>query len=134
VPLGQRETITIYGTDYNTPDRTCIRDYVHIEDLASAHVLALEALGEGRARMTYNLGNGRGYSVRQVIDVARAVTNSDFSATESERRPGDAAMLIASSEAINQDLGWEPRYPDLKDIVGSAWAWHTAYPNGYEDN
>jgi UDP-glucose 4-epimerase len=133
VPLGQRETIHIFGTDYNTPDGTCIRDYVHIEDLASAHVLALEALSEGHTRMIYNLGNGRGYSVREVIDVAREVTGSGFSATESERRPGDADMLIASSEAINQDLGWEPRYPDLKDIVASAWAWHTAYPNGFED-
>ena len=133
VPLGQRDTINIYGTDYNTHDGTCIRDYVHIDDLASAHVLALEALGEGRDRMIYNLGNGRGYSVKEVIDVARDVTKLDFSATESDRRPGDADMLIASSEQINQDLGWQPRYPDLKDIVAAAWAWHTAYPNGYED-
>ncbi len=133
VPLGQRETIHIFGTDYDTHDGTCIRDYVHIEDLAAAHVLALEALGDGRDRMIYNLGNGRGYSVKEVIDVAREVTNIDFSATESDRRPGDADMLIASSEQINQDLGWEPRYPDLKDIITTAWAWHTAYPDGYED-
>lgn len=133
VPLGQRETIYMFGTDYNTHDGTCIRDYVHIEDLASAHVLALDALNGGRTRMVYNLGNGRGYSVKEVIDVARDVTGIDFSATATDRRPGDADMLIASSESINQDLGWEPRYPDLKDIIASAWKWHTTHPNGYDD-
>ncbi len=132
VPLGQREAVTIYGTDYNTPDGTCIRDYVHVEDLASAHVLALEALANGRDRMVYNLGNGRGYSVREVIDVAREVTGVDFPAVEAERRPGDADRLVASSERISRELGWEPRYPDLQQIIRSAWAWHTAYPHGYE--
>ncbi|MBN1679297.1 MAG: UDP-glucose 4-epimerase GalE [Anaerolineae bacterium] len=133
VPLGQRDAIYIYGTDYNTPDGSCIRDYVHIEDLAAAHVLALEALGDGRDRMIYNLGNGRGYSVREVIDVARAVTGIDFPAIETDRRPGDADMLIASSERINDELGWEPRVPDLKDIMSTAWTWHTTHPNGYDD-
>jgi UDP-glucose 4-epimerase len=133
VPLGQRDAITIFGTDYRTPDGTCIRDYVHIEDLATAHVLALEALGNGRDRMIYNLGNGRGYSVREVIDAAREVTGIDFPAVEADRRPGDADMLIASSERINQDLGWEPRFPDLHTIIASAWKWHTSHPRGFDD-
>ncbi|NDJ75856.1 MAG: UDP-glucose 4-epimerase GalE, partial [Chloroflexi bacterium] len=133
VPLGQRDTIYIFGNDYNTPDGTCIRDYVHIEDLALAHVLALEALGNGQSKMIYNLGNGRGYSVKEVIDVAREVTGIDFPATESERRPGDADMLIASSELINQELGWEPRIPNLTDIIASAWQWHQTHPKGYDD-
>lgn len=131
VPLGQREAIYIYGTDYNTPDGSCIRDYVHIEDLATAHVLALEALGPQRDHLIYNLGNGRGYSVREVIDVARQVTGVDFPAVEAPRRPGDADMLVASSERIMRDLGWEPRYPDLRDIVAMAWTWHTTHPHGY---
>jgi len=133
VPLGQRDAFYIFGTDYRTPDGTCIRDYVHIEDLASAHVLALEALGAQRDRMIYNLGNGRGYTVRQVADIAREVTGVDFPVIETDRRPGDADMLVASSERINDELGWEPRFPDLRDIIASAWAWHTARPNGYGD-
>jgi len=133
VPLGQRPSAKIFGTDYPTPDGTCIRDYVHIEDLASAHVLALEALGAQRDRMIYNLGNGRGYTVRQVADIAREVTGVDFPVIETDRRPGDADMLVASSERINDELGWEPRFPDLRDIIASAWAWHTARPNGYGD-
>lgn len=133
VPLGQRDAIYIYGTDYDTPDGTCIRDYVHIEDLASAHVLALEALGNGRNHMIYNLGNGHGYSVREVIDIARDITNVDFPAVESARRPGDGARLVASSERIMQDLGWEPRFPDLRTIIASAWTWHTSHPQGYSD-
>jgi UDP-glucose 4-epimerase len=134
VPLGQRDAITIFGTDYRTPDGTCIRDYVHIEDLATAHVLALEALGETRSRMIYNLGNGRGYSVREVIDAARAVTGIDFPAVETARRPGDADILIASSDRISRDLGWEPRIPDLKTIIASAWTWHTSHPRGYAED
>ncbi|MCD4685001.1 MAG: UDP-glucose 4-epimerase GalE, partial [Anaerolineae bacterium] len=114
VPLGQRDAIYMFGTDYDTPDGTCIRDYVHIEDLAAAHVLALEALSADNNRMIYNLGNGRGYSVREVIDIARDVTGVDFPAIETDRRPGDGARLIASSERISQDLGWEPRFPDLR--------------------
>jgi UDP-glucose 4-epimerase len=128
-----RDAVHIYGTDYHTPDGTCIRDYVHIEDLATAHVLALEALGNGRDRMIYNLGNGRGYSVREVIDAARTVTGIDFPAIETDRRPGDADMLIASSERISRDLGWEPRFPDLRTIIAAAWAWHIARPRGYDD-
>ena len=130
VPLGQRNAIHIYGTDYPTSDGTCIRDYVHIEDLAQAHVLALAALDERQA-MTYNIGNGQGYSVRQVIDVAREVTGIDFAAVEAARRPGDAPILVASSERINEELGWTPQHPTLQDIVRTAWAWHSSHPHGY---
>jgi UDP-glucose 4-epimerase len=133
VPLAQREAIKIFGTDYPTFDGTCIRDYIHISDLASAHVLALEALDE-REAMTYNLGNGQGYSVRQVIDVARQVTGHELPAVETPRRPGDAPVLVASSEKINDELGWVPRHPDLKDIIASAWEWHRTHPKGYGDN
>lgn len=132
VPLGKRESIAIFGADYPTPDGTCIRDYIHIEDLATAHVLALDALNE-RAAMTYNLGNGRGYSVREVIQTAREVVGQDFAVIEAPRRAGDAASLVASSERIMGELGWEPRYPDLRQIVAAAWAWHQAKPEGYGD-
>lgn len=123
VALGQRERMKIFGEDYDTPDGSCVRDYIHIEDLASAHVLALEAADE-REAMTYNLGNGQGYSVKEVIEVARIVTGHPIPADVVERRPGDAATLVASAEAVNHDLGWEPRFPRLKDIIASAWAWH----------
>lgn len=132
VPAGKRDSIKIFGTDYATADGSCVRDYVHIADLASAHVLALAALDE-RGEMTYNLGNGQGYSVKQVIDVARAVTGHAIPAVETERRPGDGAVLVASAENINNDLGWRPLYPDLNQIIGSAWAWHQSHPNGYDD-
>jgi UDP-glucose 4-epimerase len=131
VPLGKRDKFMIFGTDYDTPDGSCIRDYVHIEDLAAAHVLALEALGNGRETMVFNLGNGRGYSVREVADVALEITGQDFPVVETARRPGDAARLVASSERITRELGWRPRIPDLPDIIASAWAWHTANPDGY---
>ncbi len=133
VPLGQRAAIRIFGTDYPTFDGTCIRDYIHISDLASAHVLALEALDERKA-MTYNLGNGQGYSVRQVIDMARRVTGHELPAQEAPRRRGDGPVLVASAEKINDELGWVPRHPDLKDIIASAWEWHRTHPNGYGDN
>ncbi len=131
VPLGQRDAIKIYGADYPTADGTCIRDYIHIVDLASAHVLALQALDDRKA-MTYNLGNGQGYSVRQVIDVARQVTNHELPAIEAPRRPGDGPVLVASAEKVNDELGWTPRYPDLKTIIASAWEWHRSHPHGYE--
>jgi UDP-glucose 4-epimerase len=131
VPLGQRDNIKIFGTDYPTPDGTCIRDYVHVEDLAQAHVRAVESLDD-RKCMTYNIGNGQGYSVREVINVARDVTNIDFPEEEVERRPGDGPMLVASSERINQELGWQPKYPLLSDIIASAWAWHSTHPLGYD--
>lgn len=131
VPLGQRHQIAIYGTDYPTHDGTCIRDYVHVSDLASAHVLAVGALDQ-RGEMTYNLGNGQGYSVREVIETARAVTGHAIPASETARRPGDAPTLVASAEKINDELGWVPRFPDLKSIIASAWEWHSHHPNGYQ--
>ncbi len=132
VPLGQRPAIKLYGTDYPTLDGTCIRDYVHVEDLAQAHVLAVDALDD-RSAMTYNIGNGQGYSVREVVDVAREITAIDFPEQEAERRPGDAPVLVASSERISRELGWKPRYPGLPDIVQSAWLWHRSHPHGYSD-
>ena len=128
--LGQRESVQIFGTDYPTPDGTCIRDFIHIGDLVSAHLLALDALGE-RDRLVYNLGNGNGYSVRQVIETARAVSGCPIPVIESPRRPGDAPRLVASSEKIGVDLGWEAHHPDLRDIMASAWDWHRNHPNGY---
>jgi len=132
VALGQSEAASIYGTDYPTPDGTCIRDYIHIADLVSAHLLALEALGE-RDRLVYNLGNGNGYSVREVIETARRVTGHPIPVVESPRRPGDAPRLVASSEKIRRELGWTPQHPDLTDIVASAWDWHRTHPNGYRN-
>lgn len=131
VPLGKLESININGTDYPTPDGTCIRDYIHIADLVSAHLLALDALGE-RDQLVYNLGNGSGYSVREVIETAREVTGHPIPATESPRRPGDPARLVASSEKIRNELSWQPQHPDLKDILESAWEWHKNHPRGYE--
>jgi UDP-glucose 4-epimerase len=131
VPLGQRAAIEVFGADYPTPDGTCIRDYIHIEDLASAHVLALDAL-DTTETMVYNLGNGQGYSIREVIDVARQVTGHPIPAVETARRPGDAPVLVASAEKINHDLGWTPRHPDLKDIISTAWTWHQSHPDGFQ--
>jgi len=130
VPLGQREDIKIYGTDYPTPDGTCIRDYIHIADLVSAHLLALDAL-EIEEKLVYNLGNGKGYSVREVIETARQVTAHPIPAEETPRRPGDSPRLVASSKKIQEELGWKPEIPDLKDIIASAWEWHKTHPNGY---
>lgn len=130
VALGERDHLELYGNDYGTPDGTCIRDYIHVSDLASAHVLALEALQPGEQRI-YNLGNGRGFSNREVLDTARRVTGRSIPAVEAPRRPGDPAILIASSDRIRQELGWSPRHPDLGDIIGSAWAWRGQHPAGY---
>jgi UDP-glucose 4-epimerase len=133
VALGQREKIQIYGSDYPTRDGTCIRDYIHISDLISAHLLALDAL-EGEDHLVYNLGNGAGYSVREVIDTARTVSGHPIPAEESPRRPGDAPRLVASSDRIRHELGWEPQHPELEEIVASAWEWHRSHPDGYKDN
>ncbi len=130
VALGQRPSISIFGTDYPTPDGTAIRDYIHIADLVSAHLLALEALEE-REELVYNLGNGTGYSVREVIETAREVTGHPIPAVEAPRRPGDPARLVASSEKIRRELGWQPKYPDLREIIASAWEWHRTHPHGY---
>jgi UDP-glucose 4-epimerase len=132
VALGRRQQVNIFGTDYPTPDGTCIRDYIHVSDLARAHLLALEALAlENSSQLIYNLGNGQGFSVRQVIEVARKVTGHAIPVIESPRRAGDPAVLIASSEKIRRDLDWQPRFPDLKTIVESAWQWHRTHPDGY---
>jgi UDP-glucose 4-epimerase len=133
VALDQQDAADIYGTDYPTPDGTCIRDYIHIADLISAHMLALEALGDND-RLVYNLGNGSGYSVREVIKTARSVTGHPIPVVESPRRPGDAPRLVASSEKIRRELGWSPQHPELSDIVASAWEWHRTHPHGYRES
>lgn len=130
VALGKRDSIAIYGADYPTPDGTCVRDYIHVLDLAQAHMLALEALAE-KPQQIYNLGNGRGFSVCEVIETARRVTGHSIPAVESPRRAGDPAILVASSEKIQNELGWEPQHADLEQIIASAWAWHQKHPNGY---
>lgn len=132
VALGQREKIVIFGDDYDTPDGTCVRDYIHVVDLAEAHILAMRAILAGGASRKYNLGNGRGYSIQEVIQTAREVTGHPIPSEIGDRRPGDPAILIASSETINHDLEWQPVYPDLKQIIETAWAWHQANPKGYE--
>jgi UDP-glucose 4-epimerase len=129
VALGKRDKIVIFGDDYNTPDGTCVRDYIHVIDLAQAHILALRALDSGSRK--YNLGNGRGFSVKEVIEMARQVTGHPIPAVVGPRRPGDPDVLIASSETINHDLNWRPQYPDLRAIIESAWRWHQAHPDGY---
>jgi len=129
--LGQRPAVSIFGTDYSTPDGTCIRDYVHIADLVSAHLLALEALGEKDA-LVYNLGNGNGYSVREVIAASRRVSGHPIPVVEAAPRPGDPARLVAASDKIRRELGWTPKHPDLEDIVSSAWEWHRTHPDGYQ--
>lgn len=130
VALGKRKEISIYGTDYPTKDGTCIRDYIHVVDLADAHLLALEALAR-ESQLIFNLGNGRGFSVREVIEVARRVTGHAIPAVETPRRPGDPAVLVASSEKIQRELGWKPRFGDLETIVASAWEWHQKHKEGY---
>ncbi len=130
VALNQSDSIGVFGADYPTPDGTCIRDYIHIADLVSAHLLALEGLKE-RDQLIYNLGSGNGYSVREVIETARRVTGHPIPSKESPRRDGDSAILVASSEKIKRDLGWRPQHEDLHEIISSAWAWHKWHPKGY---
>ena len=132
VAQGKRSSIAIYGADYDTPDGTCVRDYIHVADLAAAHLLALDALA-GREQLIYNLGNGRGFSVRQVVEVARKVTGHAIPAKDAPRRAGDPAVLVASSEKIRRELGWQPRSPELEQIVASAWEWRRQHPNGYDE-
>lgn len=127
---GRRAGVAVYGDDYPTPDGTAVRDYVHVADLATAHALALEAITPGVAR-AYNLGNGQGYSVREVIEVAREVAGREIAAEVAARRAGDPPVLVADADAARRDLGWAPATPDLRDIVASAWAWHRAHPKGY---
>ena len=131
VALGKRDKVTIFGDDYPTRDGTCVRDYIHVIDLAQAHILALRALDQGSR--VYNLGNGQGFTVKEVIETAREITHHPIPAEIGARRPGDPAVLIASSDKICRELGWKPQYPALHHIVESAWKWHQAHPRGYED-
>jgi len=132
VPLGERDSANIYGTDYPTPDGTCIRDYIHIADLVTAHLLALDGLSE-RNSLIYNLGSGNGYSVREVIETARQVTGHPIPVNELPRRPGDSARLVALSEKIKRELGWKPEHDNLHEIISSAWEWHKRHPKGYTE-
>jgi UDP-glucose 4-epimerase len=126
-------SVPVYGTDYNTPDGTCIRDYIHVDDLANAHILALRKLEKEKMSGIYNLGNGNGYSVREVIETVKKVTGRKVAAVNSLRRPGDPARLVASSDKIKKELGWIPKSPDLETIVETAWEWHKNHPKGYDD-
>lgn len=130
--MGKRENIKIFGTDYPTPDGTCIRDYIHIEDLCSAHLLTLKKLQNAR-EIVYNLGNGKGYSVREVIETVKKVSGKNFKVIETDRRPGDPAVLTADAAKAINALGWEVRYPELEKIVATAWQWHNKHPKGYSD-
>jgi UDP-glucose 4-epimerase len=131
VALGQRDRISIFGDDYPTPDGTCIRDYIHVEDLIDAHIRALGALDAGNR--VYNLGNGAGFSVREVIQAAEHVVGQEIPVAVAARRPGDPAVLVAGSDRIKHELGWAPRFPGIEAIVRSAWAWHCRHPDGYAD-
>jgi UDP-glucose 4-epimerase len=133
VALGQRKHIEIFGTDYPTPDGTCVRDYIHVSDLAEAHLLALDALRQS-GRLIYNLGNGKGFSVREVVEGVRRVTGHAIPVIESPRREGDPSVLIASSGKIQRELNWKPKFPDLDAILKSAWVWHKNFPDGYGGN
>lgn len=128
---GKRDHISIFGTDYNTPDGTCIRDYIHVTDLAQAHILAVEYLLNGSESNIFNLGNGVGFSVREVIETAKKVTGKEIKVIEEERRAGDPAILIASSDKAKSILGWKPEYDDLSTIIETAWKWHSTHLNGY---
>ena len=130
--MGKRSEIQIYGTDYSTADGTCIRDYIHIEDLCRAHLLAMDKLDENR-ELVYNLGNGKGYSVREVIETVKKVSGEDFKVVESARRPGDAPVLTSDATKAETELGWKPEFPELEKIVATAWRWHNEHPDGYED-
>ncbi|MGE5557642.1 MAG: UDP-glucose 4-epimerase GalE [Bacillota bacterium] len=130
--LGLKPYFELYGTDYPTHDGTCIRDYIHVKDLSSAHLLALEKLSAGGDSAIYNLGSGRGFSNRQVINAVRKVTGKDIPIRERPRRPGDPAVLLASSHKIQSDLGWTPEHSDLENTVNTAWDWHRKHPRGYE--
>lgn len=131
--LGKRPRIDVFGGDYPTKDGTCVRDYIHVEDLAQAHLLALERLLNGLPGGVYNLGNGEGCSVQEVIEIARNVTGRPVAAKVVERRPGDPAVLVSSSEKVTQELGWRPQFVDLETIIETAWNWHKANPDGYAE-
>ena len=133
VPLGKREHIAVFGTDYPTKDGTCIRDYIHVTDLAEAHILAVKYLMAGNKSDIFNLGNGVGFTVREVIDMAEKVTGESIKVVETDRRAGDPAVLIASSEKAKTILGWNPKHDSLREIIKSAWKWHKSHPYGYKN-
>lgn len=133
VALGQREALQIFGDDYKTPDGTCIRDYVQVEDLIAAHILALEYLKAGNDSNVFNLGSNNGYSVKEMLEAARLVTGKEIPAKVAPRRAGDPATLVASSDKAKEILGWQPAYTDIKDIIKTAWDWHVSHPHSYED-
>ena len=128
--MGKREHITVFGTDYPTPDGTCIRDYVHVNDLVAAHVLGIESLASGDARF-YNLGIGRGYSVKEILDAAKNAVGKDIPVIFGERREGDPARLFANSDKVQSELGWKPQHIDVEEIIASAWRWHKSHPEGF---
>jgi UDP-glucose 4-epimerase len=130
--LGIRKNVAIFGTDYKTPDGTCLRDYIHVCDLATAHVLALKYLIKGGASTAFNLGSENGFSVREIIQTAKKVTGKDFPVTEEARRAGDPAVLVAASTKIQKELGWKPEHSTIAEIISTAWQWHQAHPQGYE--
>lgn len=129
--LGKRDAITIFGTDYDTEDGTCVRDYIHVNDLASAHILSMEYLRDGGESNVFNLGSGSGFSVQSIVDTTKAVTGIDFKVLYGERRAGDPGTLIASSQKAQQVLGWKPVHSEVKQVIGDAWNWHQKHPNGY---
>ncbi|MBR5174223.1 MAG: UDP-glucose 4-epimerase GalE, partial [Clostridia bacterium] len=133
VPNGKREFISVFGDDYPTPDGTCVRDYIHVTDLADAHIRALEYLKNGGKSTHYNLGNGNGFSVKEVIDTVEKVGGKDIKRSIAERRAGDPASLVASSEKIQRELGWKPRFASLEDIVATAWKWHSNHKDGFNN-
>jgi UDP-glucose 4-epimerase len=130
--MGKSDAIRIYGTDYPTPDGSCIRDYIHIEDLCRAHLLAMSKLDK-ESQLVYNLGNGKGYSVKEVIETVKKVSGKNFKVVESERRLGDAPILTSDATKAMNELGWRPELPDLEKIVATAWQWHNEHPDGYPD-
>lgn len=133
VAQGKREKLSLFGTDYPTKDGTCVRDYIHVEDLIDAHILALDYLRLGNPSTAFNLGNGQGFSNREIIEAARRVTGHPIPVTEEARRPGDPATLIASSQKAMDVLGWQPKYTNVEDIIATAWKWHSTHPDGYND-
>lgn len=133
VAQGKREKLSLFGTDYPTKDGTCVRDYIHVEDLIDAHMLALDYLRSGNPSTAFNLGNGQGFSNREIIEAARRVTGHPIPVTEEGRRPGDPATLIASSGKAMEVLGWKPKYTNVEDIIATAWKWHSTHPDGYEN-
>jgi len=130
--MGKRTEVRIYGTDYPTPDGTCIRDYIHIDDLCRAHLLALNKL-DSNSELVYNLGNNKGYSVREVIETVKKVSGKDFTVVEADRRPGDAPILTSDTTKAKNELGWKPEFPELEKIISTAWRWHNDHPDGYPD-